>query len=354
MASLKKTLMEAYDEADPNYAEKALAAIDEHFNKQAKSKSKIDPDRLGSRSTFTSRLKTALIEQVGPVDVDNHPRFNEMSVKEQIRFQQRSLLTGLEDWVHNVQIVPANLVNLKIPDAMNQKLKEMRAAVDNEKLEKEMMEFDASEVLGKLCPVLLQPGAKRHYLAAALLAVTGRRTIEILKVGRLYLGPDQTPDGYSCWFDGQAKQGLIPTKPYVIPLLAPFSIVKAALTRVRKLYATEDVTEERVNSHLSKSIINYTERAIGTNPHALRAIYALTTYELSKTKMSLIGHIKFWGIPTVRLPHTISEWRWSTQPCGHLLKAPRSLPKRWKSRTNSTAGISTALWKRNASKESVK
>jgi len=94
--------MEAYDEADPNYAERALAAIDEYFNKQAKSKSKIDPDRLGSRSTFTSRLKSSVIEQVGPVDVDGHPKFNEMNVKEQIRFQQRALLTGLEDWVHDV------------------------------------------------------------------------------------------------------------------------------------------------------------------------------------------------------------------------------------------------------------
>jgi hypothetical protein len=174
---------------------------------------------------------------------------------------------------------------------MNQKLKEMRAAVDNEKLEKEMMEFDTSEVLAKLCPYLLDPNAKRHYLAAALLAVTGRRTIEILKLGRLYLGPDQRADGYSCWFDGQAKQGLIPTKAYVIPLLAPFHIVKAALTRVRKLYETEDVTEERVNSHLAKSIINFTTNILSTNPHALRAVYAVTTYELSKTKMSLIGHI---------------------------------------------------------------
>jgi len=67
--------------------------------------------------------------------------------------------------------------------------------------------------------------------------------------------------------------------------------VKAALTRVRKLYATEDISEERVNSHLSKSIINFCQRTVKTNPHALRAVYAITTFELSKTKMSLIGHI---------------------------------------------------------------
>ena len=58
------------------------------------------------------------------------------------------------------------------------------------------------------------------------------------------------------------------------------------------MYQTEDVTEERVNSHLSKSIINFCQRTIGTNPHALRAIYAVTCYELSPTKMSLIGFIK--------------------------------------------------------------
>lgn len=292
MDALKTNLIAAYSEDDVNYPNFALAAIQEYFDKQPKSQSKIDPDRLGPRSTFTSRLKSALIEKVGPIDVDGHPQFNELNVKDQIRFQQRALLTGLEPWVHAVQIVPANLAGLKIPDAMNTRLKAMRASVDNKKLEQEMVEYDASIVLNKLCPFLLDPYAKRHYLAAALLAVTGRRTIEVLKLGRLYLGPGQTPDGYRCWFSGQAKQGVIPTKDYEIPLLAPFHIVNAALTRVRAMYETENVTEERVNSHLSKSIINFVQRSIGTNPHSLRAIYAITTYALSNTKMSLIGHIK--------------------------------------------------------------
>ena len=298
MAALKKQLVDLYDEDDKNYSAKAMEMIDEYFAKQKKSSSKIDPDRLGSRSTFISRLKWALIEKVGPVDVDGHPKFNELSVKEQVKFQMRARLNGLEDWVQDVEIIPANLAGLKMPDDLSAKLKEMREAVNNAKLEAEMLEVDADRMLAKLCPLLLQqendhsPSLKRHHLAAALLAVTGRRTIEILKLGKLYLGPDQTPDGYSCWFDGQAKQGITPTKPYEIPLLAPFSLVKAALTRVREMYDTEDITEETVNSNLSKSIANYTQKMVGVNPHGLRSIYAMATYKLLKKKISLIGHIR--------------------------------------------------------------
>jgi len=295
MAQIKAKLIDMYDESDADYSEKAMKLIDEYFSSMKKSTSKIDPDRLGSRSTFTSRLKTAILEKVGPVEVDGHPKFNELSIKEQIKFQKRAGLTGLEDWVHKVEIIPANLAGLKMPDDLSGKLKDMRETVNNGKLEEEMLDIDADRMLEKLCPVLLQeengrfPGPKRHYLAAALLAVTGRRTIEVLKLGKLYLGPDQTPDGYECYFDGQAKQGVIPTKPYVIQLLAPFSIVKSALTRVRKLYDSADLTEEYINSHLTKSIGNYTQKMVGVNPHSLRAIYAMATYKLLDKKISLLN-----------------------------------------------------------------
>jgi integrase len=292
MAQLKAKLIDLYSEDDKDYSEKAMSMINDHFSDLKKSTSKIDPDRLGSRSTFISRLKMAILEKLGPVEVDGHPKFNELSIKEQIKFQKRAELTGLEDWVHKVKIIPGNLAGLKMPDLLSVKLKEMRETVNNGKLEAEMLEIDADRMLAKLCPVLEEANPKRHYLAAALLAATGRRTIEVLKLGKLYLGPDQTPDGYSCWFEGQAKQGLNPTRPYVIPLLAPFSLVKAALTRVREMYDTEDITEQTVNSNLSKSIANYTQKVLGVTPHALRSIYAMSTYKLLKQKISLIGHIR--------------------------------------------------------------
>ena len=292
MAELKAKLIEIYDEDDKNYAEKAMAEINDYYAKMPKSTSKIDPDRLGPRSTFISRLKYAILEKLGPVLVDNHPKFNELSIRDQIKFQKRAEVTQLEDWVHKVKIVPENLSKLKMPDLLSSKLKDMRETVNNGKLEAEMIEIDADRLLAKLCPHLEEANPKRHYLAAALLAVTGRRTIEVLKLGKLYLGPDQTPDGYSCWFEGQAKQGLNPTRPYVIPLLAPFSLVKSALTRVREMYDTEDITAESVNSNLSKSIANYTMKVLGVTPHALRSIYAMATYKLLDKKISLIGHIR--------------------------------------------------------------
>jgi len=292
MSALKEKLIEMYEEDDAEFAEKAMKMIDDHYSQMPKSTSKIDPERFGPRSTFTSRLKMALIEKVGPVEVDGHPKFNELDVKEQIKFQKRAIESGLEDWVHSVQIIPDNLEGIKMPDKSSARLKEMRADIDNGKLEAEMTEIDADRMLAKVCPILLQQNPKRHHLATAVLAVTGRRTVEVLKLGKLYLGPDQTPDGYTCWFDGQAKQGVNPTKAYVIPLLAPFSLVKAALTKVRQLYSTEDISTESVNSILSKSINNYCKKVVGVSPHGLRTIYAMCTYQLLGKKMSLIGHIR--------------------------------------------------------------
>lgn len=292
MAELKAKLMEMYDEDDKTFSQTAMKMIDEHFANMPKSQSKIDKDRLGPRSTFISRLKMALIEKAGPVEVDGHPKFNVLDVKAQIKFQRRAIETGLEDWVHNVEIIPANLLGIRMSDKEAAMLKDMRADVDHSKLESEMMEIDADRMLEKLGPLLLQENPKRHQLATAVIAVTGRRTIEILKLGKLYLGPDQTPDGYHCWFDGQAKSGLNPTKPYVIPLLAPFSHVKASLTKLRQLYQTEDLTTEGVNSGLSKSINTYCQATVGVTPHGLRTIYAMATFQLEGKKMSLIGHIR--------------------------------------------------------------
>ena len=65
MAQLKAKLIEIYDEDDKNYAEKAMAEINDYYAKMPKSTSKIDPDRLGSRSTVISRLKMAILEKLG-------------------------------------------------------------------------------------------------------------------------------------------------------------------------------------------------------------------------------------------------------------------------------------------------
>src|SRR6185437_4350892 len=193
LSSLMTKIIDMYVENDKTFAEKANKVITEHFQKMPKSKSNNDPQRLGTRSTFTSRLRMALLDKVGPVEVDlpaaNKPQdiqktafgpFNKMTIKEQLHFQALSRFRNVNKWVHNLEIMPKNLENLCLSKVDKQDLFEHREQVDTAKLHEVMQKVDCAKLLKNLCPALSSLTAKRQDIAAALLLVTGRRTIEIL------------------------------------------------------------------------------------------------------------------------------------------------------------------------------
>jgi hypothetical protein len=143
-----------------------------------------------------------------------------------------------------------------------------------------------------LLPPLLSTNPKWTALAAALLLATGRRTVEIMKTGDFYLNDDQTPDGYECMFSGQAKSGLENDQPYLIPLLAPFSLVKKGLDTLREMKKADFLSSSAVNEAFASGLNFYTKKAVGMNPHALRAAYGMMTTQLAKKKISLMGHLQ--------------------------------------------------------------
>ncbi len=154
--------------------------------------------------------------------------------------------------------------------------------------------IDCKHLMQKLCPSLdLTTNPKRHETAAALLLVTGRRTIEVLSTADFQLGKGQTSAGYQCVFTGQAKTS--DGAPYTIPLLAPYSVVRAALTKVRELYPVTGMSSEEVNQAYSTSINHVVKKRVALKPHELRSVYAMATYELAETyttkKPSLVGWI---------------------------------------------------------------
>ena len=290
---LIKQIVAKYDEDDDNFATWANKEIADHFLALKPSSSKIDPQRLGSQSVLISKVRKALLDKAGPVEVPGREmgmkEFNSMNIREQLKFQARARMNGDYKWVHEELIIPANIAAIKMPEAKIQEQKKIRYEVDTGKLRAESVEVDGDRLLAKLMPNLL--GAKRHMMAAAVLLATGRRTTEMLLSGELYLANGNTMDGYKCMFKGQLKQGLDNDKPYEIPLLAPYHAVKKAWDELRELYPTVGMTSEEVNQAYAATINNYTQRVAGLTPHRLRECYALMTYEGQEKKMSLVGWI---------------------------------------------------------------
>lgn len=297
------TLIQLQKKIVDNYSEKMTAdeinqAISHYFFGLKPSKSTIDPTRLGTRSNFISKLRLALLEDVGPLDMPTqlhetrYAKFNKMTAKEQLKFQAQALATGTNKWVHSLEIMPKNIADIKMSAEDMLALKNLRAKVDTDKLRDESVEVDGDRLIEKLCPALLKTSAKRHQLAAALLLVTGRRTVELLKTGDFYLPKGGSVKDYTAMFSGQAKEGLFPGGAYEIPLLAPYWLVKAAFKRLRELYDTADLGNADINESFASSIGNFVKSEVDLTPHALRGAYAMMTYELMNTKkMSLVGWI---------------------------------------------------------------
>jgi integrase len=303
LAKLENSILAIYTENDDDFAPRAMKMIADYFAAKAPSNSKIDPQRLGTQSSFISRLRVKLIEKAGALDylnatTDAQKLFNKMGVLEQLKFQAQSRATGTNKWVLPLVIAPKNIEGVRMAQENIDALKNNRAKIDTGKLREVAQVFDGDRLLEKLAPALTDPDAKRYALAAALLLITGRRTTEILKTAEFSLSRStkgnpstQTSDGYKCMFSGQTKEGLFPEAEYEIPLLAPFWVVEKAMQRLRSLYLTQGMTNQQVNESYSGQIRTYTEKMAEMTPHELRACYALMTFQLAEKKMSLIGHI---------------------------------------------------------------
>lgn len=296
---LRHALLSKYSEDDANFPQMAMDEINDYFDNMKPSTSKIDPDRLGSRSVFASLLKKDILKTIDPLEYlgADAKEFNKMDIFEQMRFQAQSIESRENKWVHSLEIVPANLHDLKPSAAEHSSLTKLRTTVDNGKLREDMVEVEGDRTLKLLTEPLANLETKRHFIAAALLLVTGRRTIEVLQTGDFYLAKDGDQNGYKCMFSGQAKRKNKKDIPYEIPLLAPYWAVKRAFTHMREMYQAEGLSQADVNSAFSTGINTRVKKLINLRPHELRAVYAAMTYKLNSEgfygwkKMSPIGFI---------------------------------------------------------------
>jgi hypothetical protein len=131
-------------------------------------------------------------------------------------------------------------------------------------------------------------------VAAALMLLTGRRKIEILRTGHLSAVPagakisENAPPEHTLVFDGQAKtRGAVSaqTAPYPIPVLAEPQLVLDAFVRLRDSYDCANLTNEQVHNRTSKTLNGYVAQFFSDDagnammPKDLRAAYATIAWE---------------------------------------------------------------------------
>jgi hypothetical protein len=130
-------------------------------------------------------------------------------------------------------------------------------------------------------------------IAAGLLALTGRRPIEILKTARFELTGDQN----TVMFSGQAKS--IELRPIEIPTLIDAKRITAALERLRDGLPLQHADNTAVNRQTAKQLGQIVRRHFSEDlvPKDLRDVYLDAAYNARKPEVSrwayaaeILGH----------------------------------------------------------------
>jgi len=117
-------------------------------------------------------------------------------------------------------------------------------------------------------------------LVAALLLLTGRRTVEILKTATF--SPVSTR--HSVFFAGQAKRRELEVPDYTIPVLAEPELVLSSMETLRSRLDTTELTNQQLHNRYSKYIGRAVSRTFADDtgvpliPMELRKAYATTAY----------------------------------------------------------------------------
>jgi integrase len=152
-----------------------------------------------------------------------------------------------------------------------------KAAVDRRLLQQHLYprRFRAGDVICRACE-LIQTRRFPNRVAAGLLLLTGRRTIEIFQRAEFTVIGDR-----SLRFKGQAKsKGSSQSRDdYDIPVLADPYVIMDAFHWLRRAYPCEGLTGQQVNRKVAPNLnrackLAYERLIVDCSPHDLRAAYA--------------------------------------------------------------------------------
>ncbi|KAG5183044.1 hypothetical protein JKP88DRAFT_273014 [Tribonema minus] len=201
--------------------------------------------------------------------------------------------------IAGVRIFPDFMRELRVSNEERADMKD-RARLALEKKSCTTWDVNAGELLDWARRVVADDISPPFELAAALALLTGRRMVEIFKLGSFDAAPAGYGD-YACAFMGQAKTNeLEAPQHYLLPLLAPLSDVQTGLSRLRRMKPAAELSRKEVNSKWDGCCCTAAKKVLGEDHkfHDMREAYAIITYNLA-------------------LPHTWSLNYWVSKVLGH-------------------------------------
>jgi len=280
----------------------------------------LDPEKLSSRSSYITRLRTMLFDlNIHHNDYDetmnamlNDEKLGTSAKNELLDFNDLCLKKKLSKWkairrmrkgqsqadelILSLEFQPPALAKLFLERGESHELKAIARDRVKEKTEDTVLEVQGDNMLGGVD----LDSEQVSVLVASLLLVTGRRSIEIMKTAEFQpcyrkIGEVKAADEveqYAATFKGQAKTS-DEDKTYTIPLLAKYDDVVRAMTVVREKLNASELTSEQINNKYAKTLSRWTNERFGVNPHQLRAIYAIMCEKLynCESRMTYSGYI---------------------------------------------------------------
>ncbi len=228
--------------------------------------------------------------------------FNTMSMQQKYSLQRslksRNYTThaAVDDLLQKLVILPQFIADLKIDVGERVAIQQRSAEALNDKSAASMT-IEGSALLQRLSVILTSKKSNIFDVACALSCATGRRMIEVFKVGQFEPIPGQPR---TCIFSGQAKKQF-ENAGYKIPLLFNLSVLQPALTRLRISKSTEDMSNSEVNLKFSSSCNAAARRLFGDGRtyHSCRAVYGVLSYHIA-------------------MPHSYSLNLWLSKVLGHV------------------------------------
>ena len=212
------------------------------------------------------------------------------SLKAKVRQQKQHALAktwspAAEAALAGLELLPRSMRTFRLDDATNRRLKDDR---------KERLRVKNSAVLRVRAGELIE-GARRILeaaspastipdLALSLLAVSGRRTSELLG-GASTFAPTSDPN--ACLFRGQLKKPH-EAAPYPIPLLVPYATFEAALRVLRAKQKGAVLEPEACNAKYSSLLRRRLTRFLpeGATVHTTRAFYVTAVFHFYECECS--------------------------------------------------------------------
>lgn len=223
--------------------------------------------------------------------------------------QMHTPMPTLQDKVEAVPLLPDYIKGLQLTQEEQTSVKRRTAEAQDIRSTNVLSIENPEDLVRSLTSVLRRRTSSTEDMCVAIALLTGRRTIEILRLGSF--GTVKNHPRFLV-FQGQAKTGLTTiasvtsdeTKSYVIPTLCDGALLVRRLRdvqdQVQAQLGTDPYANEKVNQKYSNKLGKAAKRLVHPSFrfHDLRTLYGLITFEAFK-------------------PHTYSINAWIKKVLGH-------------------------------------